>query len=66
MLSFQGSCLCELMHCGSVSSERAVTLMIVVMPQDWTELLYSTAVNFEYRVSLASDARVLKGSICIS
>ena len=29
MLSFQGSCLRGLMHCGSVSSGRAVTLIIV-------------------------------------
>ena len=29
------------------------------MPQDWTEHLYSTAVNFQHGVSLASDARVL-------
>ena len=40
--------------------------MIVIVPQDWTELLYSTAVNFQYRVSVASDARVLTDSICIS
>ena len=38
MLSFQGSCLCELMYCGSVSSGRI-------------ELLYTTAVNFHHGVS---------------
>ena len=54
------------MHCGSISSGRVVTLMIVVVPQDWTELLYSTAVNFQHGVSLASDARVLTESVCIS
>ena len=55
------------MHCGSVSSGRAVTLiMIVAVPQDWTELIYSTAVIFQSRHSLTNDARVLTKSICIS
>ena len=36
------------------------------MPQDWTKLLYSTAINFQYRVSPASEARVLPESICVS
>ena len=36
------------------------------MPQDWTKRLYSTGVNFQYRVFSASEARVLSESICVS
>ena len=36
------------------------------MPQDWTELLCITAVNFQHGVSPASEARVLSESICVS
>ena len=35
-------------------------------PEVWTELLYSTAVIFQYRVFPASEARVLSESICVS
>ena len=43
------------------SSGRVVTLMIVRngTSQVWTELSYSTAVILQYRVSPASEARIL-------
>ena len=37
-----------------------------MVPQDWTILLYSTGVNFQYRVFPASEARVLSESIGVS
>ena len=36
------------------------------MPQDWTILLYSTGVSFQYRVFPATEPRVLSESICVS
>ena len=41
---------------------EGLTLIVVVVPQDWTELLYSTAIIFLNRVSPASKARVLSDS----